>query len=77
MLESATKNMKISKITPSFNKGTPVSLPRTMIEYVVTEYGVATLVGKTPSQRTRELIRIAHPKFREELTFEAREMGIL
>ncbi len=77
VLESATKNMKISKITPSFNKGTPVSLPRTMIEYVVTEYGVATLVGKTPSQRTRELIRIAHPKFREELTFEAREMGIL
>ncbi|MCB6607920.1 acetyl-CoA hydrolase/transferase C-terminal domain-containing protein [[Clostridium] symbiosum] len=77
VLESATRNGKYSKITPSFKPGTPVSLPRTAIEYVVTEQGVAKLVGKTPPQRTRELIRIAHPKFREKLTFEAQRLGLI
>ncbi len=77
VLESATKNEKFSKIKPCFQPGTPVSLPRTVIEYVVTEQGVAHLAGKTPAQRTRELIQVARPKFREELTFQAREMGLL
>lgn len=77
VLESVTKNGKFSKIVPVFKPGTPVSLPRTAIEYVVTEYGVATLVGKCASDRARELIAVAHPKFREELTFQAKEIGIL
>lgn len=77
VLESMTKNGKFSKITPCFRPGTPVSLPRTVIEYVVTEQGVAKLVGKSPSQRTRALIQVAHPKFRDELTAQAKEMGLL
>lgn len=77
VLESMTKNGKFSKITPFFKPGTPVSLPRSVIEYVVTEQGIARLSGKTPAQRTRELIQVAHPKFREELTFQAKEMGLL
>ena len=77
MLESVTKNGKFSKITPSFKPGTPVSLPRTVIEYVVTEQGIARLVGKTPAERTRALIQVAHPKFRDELTFQAKEMGLI
>ena len=77
VLESVTKNGKFSKITPSFKPGTPVSLPRTVIEYVVTEQGIAKLVGKTPAERTRALIQVAHPKFRDELTFQAKEMGLI
>ena len=77
VLESVTKNGKFSKITPTFKPGTPVSLPRSVIEYVVTEQGIAKLVGKSPSQRAQELIQVAHPKFREELTFQAKEMGLL
>jgi len=77
VLESITKNGKFSKITPCFKAGTPVSLPRTVVEYVVTEQGIAYLAGKTPAQRARELIQVAHPKFRDELTFQAKEMGIL
>ena len=77
VLESATRNGKFSKIVPFFKPGTPVSLPRTVIEYVVTEQGIAKLAGKSPADRARELINVAHPKFREELTFQAKEMGIL
>lgn len=76
VLESVTKNGKFSKITPFFKPGVPVSLPRTAIEYVVTEQGVAKLVGKSPAQRAKELIQVAHPKFRDELTFQAKELGI-
>lgn len=77
VLESTTKNGKISKITPCFQPGTPISLPRTLIEYVITEQGIAKLVGKTPTQRARELIGIAHPAFRDELTFQARKMNLI
>lgn len=70
VLESVTRNGKYSKIVPSFNYGTPVSLTRTMIDYVVTEYGTARLAGKTVQERAMELIQIAHPKFREELKWE-------
>ena len=77
VLESMTKNGKFSKITPAFKPGTPISLPRTLIEYVVTEQGVAKLVGKSPSERTKALISVAHPKFRDELTLKAKEMGLI
>ena len=77
LLESMTKNGKFSKITPCFKPGTPVSLPRSVIEYVVTEQGIARLSGKTPEQKTKALIQVAHPKFREELTHQAKEMGLI
>lgn len=77
VLESTTKNNKISKITPYFKPGTPVSLSRTNIEYVVTEQGIATLVGKSPSEKVKELIQVAHPNFRDELTFQAKQLGLL
>ena len=77
MLESITKNGKFSKITPFFKPGTPVTLPRTLIEYIVTEQGIAKLVGKTPRERALALIRVAHPKFRDELTHQAKELGLI
>ena len=76
VVESVTKN-EYSKIVPSFTQGTPVSLTRTMVEYVVTEYGAAVLAGKTVEERAKELIRVSHPKFRDELTFQAKEMGLI
>ena len=64
VIESVTKNGKYSKIVPYFEPGTPVSLSRTMVEYVVSEYGIAVLAGKSVQERARELVNIAHPAFR-------------
>lgn len=67
-LTSATRGGQISKIVPEFREGTVVTTPRYDTEYVVTEYGIAYLKGKTTSQRAEALISIAHPKFREQLS---------
>lgn len=68
---------KISKIKPILSEGATVSTLRTDVQYVVTEYGVAQLKGKSLSQRAKELISIAHPDFRAELTADAKRLGIL
>jgi acyl-CoA hydrolase len=47
------------------------------VHYIATEYGVAYLRGRTVRQRAQALIDIAHPKFREELAFEAKKLGFL
>ena len=44
-----------------------MTVPRTYVDYVVTEHGIATLRGKTTRQRNEELISVAHPDFRGEL----------
>ena len=77
VIESTTRNGKYSKIVPYFTPGTPVSLNRISVEYVVTEYGVATLLGKSVPERTREMLQIAHPSFREELAHKAAALGII
>jgi acetyl-CoA hydrolase len=74
---STAKNDTISRITPMLNQGSGVVTTRNDVHYIVTEYGVASLHGKTVRQRARELISIAHPKFRDELTKGARELGYL
>lgn len=76
-LHSTAKNGEISKIVPTLPSGAVVSTSKNDVDYVVTEYGVAKLRGKTIRERTQNLINIAHPKFREELTFEAKKMGFL
>jgi itaconate CoA-transferase len=55
----------------------PATDPRADTEYVVTEYGVANLRGKSSPERAEALIAIAHPKFRDELGQRARESGYL
>lgn len=57
----------ISKIVPSLPEGTAVTTSRQDVDYVVTEYGIAKLKGKTLLERGKALISIAHPKFRTEL----------
>ncbi len=66
-ISSTAKNGKISRIVPMLNPGAGVVTSRGLIRYVVTEYGVAFLHGKTIRERARALIEIAHPDFREEL----------
>ena len=56
-----------SKIVPELSPGSVVTTPRTWVQYVVTEYGVADLKYKSTLERARALIAIAHPDFRAEL----------
>ncbi len=67
-LPSATKDLKYSKITSILKPGAGVVTSRGDVHYVVTEYGVAYLFGKTIQERARALIEISHPAFRDELT---------
>ena len=60
----------ISKITPYIDHGAAVTTSRNDVDYIVTEYGIAELKGKTLKERARNLINIAHPDFREELKVE-------
>jgi acyl-CoA hydrolase len=77
VVPSTAKNDTISRIVPTLTPGTHVTTSKNDINYVVTEYGVAQLRGKSMKQRTRELIGIAHPNFRAELTEQAKAMRIL
>jgi 4-hydroxybutyrate CoA-transferase len=65
---------RVSRITPSLPPATVFTLPRAFVHYVVTEYGIAKLIGKSLRERARELVAVAHPDFRGELSAEARRM---
>ena len=73
-IASTAAGGKTSKIVPFLDQGAAVTTSRTDVDYIVTEYGIAHLRGKTLKDRARALISIAHPKFREELAeaFEER-----
>ncbi|MEI8155976.1 MAG: acetyl-CoA hydrolase/transferase C-terminal domain-containing protein [Burkholderiales bacterium] len=77
VVPSTAKNDTISRIVPTLTPGTHVTTSKNDINYVVTEYGVAQLRGKSMKQRTLALIGIAHPNFRAELTEQAKRMRIL
>ncbi|NWF50613.1 MAG: acetyl-CoA hydrolase/transferase family protein [Ignavibacteriaceae bacterium] len=72
-LPSSTKDNKISRIVPTLKTGAGVVTSRGDVHYIVTEYGIADLYGKTIQERAKALIEIAHPNFREELMKYARE----
>lgn len=67
-LPSTAKAGTISRIVPMLDTGAGVVTTRADVHYVVTEYGMAYLHGKTLRQRAEALIAIAHPKFRDELS---------
>jgi len=67
-LPAATKDLKFSKIVTTLKSGAGVVTSRGDVHYVVTEYGVAYLFGKSIQERVRALIDISHPAFRDELT---------
>ncbi len=71
-LPSTTKDGKISRIVPMLKPGAGVVTSRGDVHYVVTEYGTAQLWGKSIKERVIELTKIAHPKFRDELVYFAK-----
>jgi len=77
VLPSTAKDDTISRIVPTLTPGTHVTTGKNDINYVVSEYGVAQLRGKTAKQRVQEMIAIAHPDFRAELREAARGLGLL
>lgn len=76
-LRSTAKNGSVSTIVPLLPQGSPITVPRQELDYVVTEWGIAHVRGKTVRERTLELISIAHPDFREMLRFEAKKLGLI
>lgn len=72
-LPSTAKNDTISRIVAGLKPGTPVTTTRNEVHYVVTEYGIADLFGKSISERSEALIAIAHPKFRDQLREEFKQ----
>jgi 4-hydroxybutyrate CoA-transferase len=76
-LPSTARNDTISRISVMLPEGSGVTTTRNDVHYIVTEYGVASLYGKCIRRRAQELINIAHPKFRDELTRAAQQLGYL
>ncbi|MDM8518041.1 GNAT family N-acetyltransferase [Desulfobacterales bacterium HSG16] len=72
-LPSTAQNGQISRIVPVMSEGAGVATTRGDVRFVVTEYGIAELAGKSIYQRVMELAQIAHPKFREELIEQAKK----
>ena len=73
-VRSTTSDGKASRIVPFLEPGTIVTVPRNFADYIVTEYGIASLLGKTQRERAQELIAIAHPDFRAELKKQAQKL---
>ena len=65
---------RVTRIVPLLPEGTIVTVPRTLVDYVVTEHGIASLRGKTVRERIGELVAVAHPDFRGELKSEAKRL---
>jgi len=74
---STAKNGTISRVVDHLDPGAMVTTPRMDTHYLVTEYGVANLKGKSTRERAHEIINIAHPKFRKELYIKAEEMYLI
>lgn len=76
-LPSTASGGKISRIACELDRGAAVTTSRNDVHYIVTEYGLADLRGKSLSERAKALIGISHPEFREKLMREAREKGLI
>lgn len=68
---------EISKIVSTLKPGAAVSLSRNDVDFIVTEYGAVKLKGRSIKERVELLISIAHPKFRDKLLIEAKEIGFI
>lgn len=77
VLHSTTADESVSRIVAQLHPGAAVTTFKNVVDCVVTEYGVAELRGSSIRKRTRKLIAIAHPKFRDGLTRQATEMGYM
>ncbi len=76
MIPSTSRDGKTSRIVPSLGN-TPVVVPRSDVYFVVSEFGVVNLYGKSLQERAMAMISLAHPDFRDELFYQAKEMGLV
>lgn len=76
-LPSTAKQGNMSRIVPYLKQGAGVVTTRADVKYIITEYGVAYLHGKNLQERTKALINIAHPNFRDDLIKEAKNRNLL
>jgi ribosomal protein S18 acetylase RimI-like enzyme len=76
-LPSTAQDGQVSRVVPFLREGAGVTLTRGDIHYVVTEFGIAYLHGKTVRERAMDLIAIAHPRFRPWLVEEARKLSLV
>jgi 4-hydroxybutyrate CoA-transferase len=67
-MPSTAKGGAISRIVPLLKEGSAITTSRNDVHYIVTEYGIADMRGKTLKARAKALVDIAHPKFRSELS---------
>ena len=74
LLRSTAAGGTVSRIVAQHPPGSAVTIPRTFADTIVTEYGIAQLLGKTIRERARELIAVAHPDFRPDLEREAQRL---
>jgi itaconate CoA-transferase len=74
---STAKSGEVSRVVPTLNPGAIVTTPRTEVHWVVSEHGAACLKGKSTAERATALIGLAHPKFRDQLTAEAKRLRYL
>lgn len=77
VLHSTTGDAATSRIVPQLHSGAAVTTFKNIVDRIVTEYGVAELRGSSIAERTRRLIDVAHPKFRDALHASARDCGYL
>ena len=77
VLPSTAQNGSISRIVAHLEEGAGVTTPRGDVHFVVTEYGVAELHGKSIMQRALAMINVAHPKFRDELLAHAKSLHLV
>lgn len=76
-MPSTAKKGTMSRICMELKPGSVVTTGKNDVDCIVTEYGIARLRGKTLSQRAKALISIAHPKFRDELLWQAKERNFI
>ena len=74
VMKSTALGGAVSRVVPVHEPGTVVTIPRSLADTIVTEYGIAQLFGKSTRERTAELISVAHPDFRAELRREAEQL---
>ena len=74
---ATAKGGEVSRVVPRFQAGTVVTTPRMDTHYLVTEYGVVNLKGKSTRDRALDIISLAHPRFRDDLLKEAESLRLL
>lgn len=74
LLPSTWADGSVSTVVPHLEEGSLVTIPRVFADYVITEWGIAQLAGKTHRERAEALVRIAHPDFRDTLKDAAKDI---